>query len=103
VRECAVEHDAALLVPVVAELDQRAHEAAALRTAHHDGLGVRNQHRVVVADVILGRSLEKCAEVARGGKAQAQHQRVLGAIGEFVESATTVRLISEQIHLVRRR
>ena len=83
----AVEHDAALLVAVVAELDQRAHEAAALRAAHHDRLGVRDQHRIVVAGIVLRRGLEKRAEVARGGKAQAEHQRVLGAVGELVETA----------------
>ena len=77
VRECAVEHDAALLVPVIAELDQRAHEASALRTAHHNRLGVCDQHRIVVAGIVLRRNLEKCAEVARGGKAEAQHQRSL--------------------------
>ncbi len=53
VRKRAIEHDLAALVAIEPEMDERAHEAAALRAAHHDRLGILDEYRVVAAVIIL--------------------------------------------------
>jgi hypothetical protein len=75
VRKRAVEHDLAAFVAIEPEVDEGGHEPAALRAAHHDGLGVPDEHRVVAADIILRLGLQKGAEIASSGKAEATNDR----------------------------
>src|SRR3982074_837608 len=65
-------------------MDQCPDEPPALGRSHHDRLCAGHISGVVDTAVILSRRLQECAEVARGGEAEPQYQRVLCTVDQFV-------------------
>src|SRR5712672_3464246 len=86
VRKRAIEHDLAALVAIEPEMDERAHEAAALRASHHDRLGILDEYGVVAAVIILRLGLQKGAKIARSRKTQAKHKGILGTVDQFIKT-----------------
>src|SRR5262249_14601926 len=87
VRKRPFEHELATFVAIETEVDEGAYEAGALRAAHHDRLGILDEHRVIAVVVILWRGLQKRGEIARRRKAQAKYEGILGAIDQFIKLA----------------
>src|SRR5262249_37537307 len=85
--EGAVEYDRAACVAIETEMDQRADVASALRGTHHDRFGIRHQCRIGVAGVVFLRGFEECAEIARRGKPDAEHERILRPVGQLIKTA----------------
>src|ERR1700730_17555640 len=68
-------------------MDQCPDEPPALGRSHHDRLCAGHISGISGTAVILWRRLQECAEVARGGKAAPQYQRVLCTVDQLVEVA----------------
>src|SRR5258708_5531151 len=72
---------AAVFVLVEAEVEERAHIAPALRGAVHQRMVDRAIERVLRT----AGAMQERYEIARGGKTEAEHERILGLVDQLVD------------------
>ena len=101
-RKGAVENATSRLVTVEAERQQAADHPPALRAAFDDGQIVGSVHRIGGSRIVLVGIAQEGAEITRGGKSEAAHGRILGAVDQFVKMSRFEAVAIAEMPLVRR-
>src|SRR4051812_22948116 len=86
-RHGAVERDAPLFVAIEAQMQRRADETPALRCADRDRSLAVLVDRIGVAGRILLLVFEEGPDITPCREAETQHERILGAIDQFIQPA----------------
>ena len=102
VRIAAFPHDAPGLVLVEPEPDEGAQERAGLRAALGDRPAHDSRHRIRRARVVRFLVAEERVEIARGGEADAEHERILHGVLQFVEERGIETVLQADARRIRR-